>query len=123
MSDLTWITKRSGVGESDVTISIVKSSHSNNGVCSTFRFRNNSYLRITKNDFIEFAVTDSRIYFRESNNKDGFKLTSKSNHDKNASLKTVVDLSQYIGDYDLMWDKELQLNYIKLKEEIKTNGN
>lgn len=119
MSDLTWITKRSGVGERDVTISIVKSSHSNNGVCSAFRFRNNSYLRITKNDFIEFAVTDSRIYFRESNNKDGFKLTSKSNNDKNASLKTVVDLSQYIGDYDLMWDKELQLNYIKLKEEVK----
>lgn len=118
MSDLMWVTKlNSGsFSKADVSINIIKNG--SNKIQYSFRFRNNSFLRFTKTDFMEFAATGTRIYFRESNEKNGFKLSTPSNDGKNKTVKTVVNLDKFIGDYELLWDSKERLNYIDLNKKI-----
>lgn len=114
---LTWIGKQSGKNCSDSEVSVTLNKNGNNKMQTAFRFRNNSALRITKTGFIEYALTSNRIYFRESNRKNGYALTSKTNSDKNCGFKTTHLKDELIGDYDLLWDNAEKLNYIDLTKK------
>lgn len=116
MTDLIWIKKTTNrnLSNPDVSITINKNGKNRDQHC--LRFRNNCFLRFSKNDFVEFAATGTRIYFRESNPKDGYKLTSHSNGC--CGFKTIYNLSKFLGDYELLWDSETKLNYIDLSKKI-----
>lgn len=116
--NLLWVTKANSGSFSKTDVSITLNKNGDNKEQYAFRFRNNSFLRFTKNDFMEFAVTGTRIYFRESNEKHGFKLGSPSQDGKNKSVKTVVNLDKFIGDYELLWDSLNKLNYIDVAKKI-----
>lgn len=118
--NLLWVTKTNSASFSKTDVSITVNKNGNNRDQYAFRFRNNSFLRFTKNDFMEFAVTGSRIYFRESNEKNGFKLSSPSQDGRNKSIKTVINLDKFIGDYELLWDSLNRLNYIDISKKITT---
>ena len=118
MTELIWTTKSNSKNSSEADVSISINKNGNNKSQFSFRFRNNSFLRFTKNEFVEFAVTGARIYFRESNVKEGFKLSTKTQNNKNCGFKTVKDLNKFIGDYELLWDSQLRLNYIDLNKKI-----
>lgn len=118
MTDLVWVTKtNSGIfNKADVSISTNKNG--DNRKQYALRFRNNCFLRFTKNEFMEFALTGTRIYFRESNEKNGFKLGTTSVDGKSKTVKTVLNLDKFIGDYELLWDSQARLNYIDLNKKI-----
>lgn len=119
IEELIWVTKTNSSNFSKSDVSITVNKNGNNKIQYSLRFRNNSYLRFCKNDFVEFAVTGTRIYFRESNEKNGFKLTNSSNNNKNKGFKTIVNLEKFIGDYELLWDSHERINYIDLNKRIE----
>lgn len=122
MQELKWVTKLGSGGyrsraEGDVTLSIhCRNNEIKRRVCITFRKA--CYTRITKGDYIVFAKLGNRIYFKESNKYDGYKLTSF--HDDNQvcdikvhySLLPIEALSISTGDYALNYDKDRDLYYI-----------
>ena len=118
MNNLIWIGKENSNRCANTDVSISMNKHGENKMQTHFRFRNNCFLRFTKNNYVEFAVTGARIYFRESNPKSGYRLTSKSKNGKACSFKTGKDLSKNIGDYELLWDEKEKLNYIDFGKQI-----
>ena len=119
MADLLWVTKSNSHATSQRDVSITLNKNGANKIQTAFRFRNNSFLRFTKNEYVVFATTDTRIYFKEGTSKTGFKLTCKSVDGKSAMFKTAEDLKKFIGDYDLLWDSKEKLNYIDLTKKIE----
>jgi flagellar hook assembly protein FlgD len=115
---LTWIGKTVGKVPSKNEVSVTLNKNGENKFMTAFRFRNNAHLRITKTGFIEYALTSNRIYFRESTERIGYSVTSKSTDGKNVSIKTNRLNDKFIGDYDLLWDGEEKLNYIDVTKRI-----
>ncbi len=118
MDNLIWVGKENcnKSNGSDVTLSMNKNG--TNKKQTHFRFRNSCFLRFTKSGYVEFAVTGSRIYFKESTRKIGYQLTNKSKDMKACSFKTGKNLSKHIGDYELLWDDNVKLNYIDFSKKI-----
>ena len=118
MNNLIWIGKENSNRGISTDVSISMNKNGKNKMQTHFRFRNNCFLRFTKNNYVEFAVTGARIYFRESNQKNGYRLTCKSKDGKACSFKTGKDLSKIVGDYELLWDGNEKLNYIDFGKRI-----
>ena len=118
MNNLIWIGKENSNRGISTDVSISMNKNGKNKMQAHFRFRNNCFLRFTKNNYVEFAVTGARIYFRESNQKNGYRLTCKSKDGKACSFKTGKDLSKIVGDYELLWDCNEKLNYIDFGKRI-----
>ena len=121
MDNLIWVGKENTNrgNKADVTISMNKNGA--NKIQTHLRFRNNCFLRFTKNNYVVFAVTGARMYFKESNQKQGYQLTCKSKDGKSCSFKTGNDLSNHIGDYELLWDSNAKLNYIDFNKKLFCN--
>ena len=115
---LTWIGKTVGKVPSKNEVSVTLNKNGECKFMTAFRFRNNAHLRITKTGFIEYALSSDRIYFRESTERVGYAVTSKSTDGKNVSIKTNRLNDKFIGDYDLLWDNEEKLNYIDVAKKI-----
>ena len=115
--DLMWVTKSNSAGVR-ADVSITKCKNGENKPQYTMTFRNNSYLRFSKNDFIEFAVTGTRVYFRQSNERDGFKLGTATKDNKSKRFKTSLVMDKFIGDYELLWDSQAKLNYIDINRKM-----
>ena len=118
MENLFWIQKNnSTTTKTDVSINRLKNRKCGSPV-SSIRFRNKSYLRVTKNYYIEFAICENKIFFRESNGRNGFKLTDGSCQGSNLGAKITIDLTDFVGDYELLWDEKLKLNYIDTNKKL-----
>lgn len=108
--EFNWITKSRATGNtSDVTITINKNGPNKKQTC--FTFRNGVDNRISKTGYAVMCVVANRIYFKQSDNKDGFSLYSKPNENVHR-FKVSTELPAFIGDYDLCWDAKEKLNYI-----------
>lgn len=119
MSGLIWMTKSKGAANresaSDITISSAKTK--NDRKQTNLTFRNNCFLKIAAGDYIVLAVTKTRVYFKEATAKDGFKLSKKYESASSRYVRTVLDLSEYVGDYSLSYDGRLKAHYIDVTEK------
>lgn len=115
-----WITNRKTPIDADVSITMVKAGKNREQM--SFRFRNNSYLKITNNLYIVYAVHGNRIYFTASDKQKGFRLSFEHGKFETGVFKNKpnikTDMSRFIGDYDLLYDRELQLCYIDPNKKI-----
>lgn len=111
---MEWIgkSKSRGFGVKEVSITMQKAKERKQ---TSFRFGNNCFLRISKSGYIVFALVGNRIYFKESTDKVGYRLTARTN--EAVCFKTNVQLDNFVGDYDLKWDSKERLNYIEKKVE------
>ncbi len=120
MDNLVWMTKSKGAvnrgSAADITISRTKAK--NGRKQSSITFRNNCFLKFAVGDYIVFAVTKTRVYFKEADAKEGFKLSKKNEPDSSRYMRTALDLSEYIGDYSLSYDGHLNAHYIDITEKI-----
>ena len=113
MDNLKWVKKKhcqtfGGKKVSDVTILNCKCDTSKNGLWTWFFFKNNCQYKLTNNGYVVFARENDRIYFKGSNEVEGFKLTCATR------FKASVELSEYIGGYSLLFDESMSLYYIDL---------
>ena len=123
---MEWITKKySRVlnGGSDVSLSL-----SNPGINSgrvVIRFRNDVYLKITKNEFLKCGLQGTRLYFKETSPTEGFKLTSFNKNKSSCltriseELLPISDTKIELGDYKLQYDPNLKMYYIDGLNKIK----
>lgn len=89
-----------------------------------FTIRNGKEKEIATTGRIEVLFVGNRIYFKDSS--DGFKVSNKLDTVHNYYFKLVFtnygyefsDVKQYIGDYDLQYDKREELYFI----EVDTYG-
>lgn len=119
MDNLIWMTKSRSTANSgnsaDVTIS--RSGTRGKQKQTNITFRNNCFLKFAAGDYIVFAVTKTRVYFKEADAKEGFKLSKKHEHASSRYTRTALDLSEYIGDYSLSYDGRLKAHYIDITEK------
>ena len=125
MNGLVWITKSKGAANresaADVTISRTKTKKGQKQ--SSITFRNNCFLKFAVGDYMVFAVTKTRVYFKEADAKEGFKLSKKHEFASTRYVRTALDLSEYIGDYSLSYDGRLKAHYIEVTErEAEVKG-
>lgn len=118
---LDWKGKKMHKSDADVGISVVKRGKGG-GRQTSFRFRNNSFTRLIKNryaKYIQYAVTTNRIYFKESDPSIGLAVSLRDK-DNAGTVKASEALTDFIGDYDLLYDREIGLCYIDANHK-KTN--
>lgn len=122
-------------------------SHSNKDVCITwsdkcgtstydkkaayFTFKNGSWDKISPiNNCFVYAISGSRIYFKDSDIKDGFWMTENKSHIKKEGdfsnsrytsftgrkHKDLIDFCEkHAGDFDLLYDDKNELYFIETK--------
>ena len=96
----------------EVRVSTVRSKPKK---ATSFTFYNNAHLKVTKNEYIVCAMLGNRIYFKESNDLKGYKLSGKKN------LKTISKVfrvgllpEKTNGCYLLEFDHKDGLYYVDL---------
>lgn len=115
MDELVWIKrKRIGSNACDVSVSI-NNSTSHKRPSTAFCFRNNCHLQFTKNGLLTLAISGNRIYFKQEVQGLGYKLSDRNGARKACEFKIAMPLYDFVGDYDLMFDKDMQLSYIERK--------
>lgn len=86
-----------------------------------FRFRKNSNFKITDKDYIVIAKDGNRIYFKEADASQGFKLGNWTNRVR--SFKVAIDKLRLdksaVGEYNLEFDTNLHLHYICLVRKLE----
>jgi len=62
-----------------------------------------------------YAVASPKIYFKQGAEKEGFKLSKNADSSTSSFIKIIptMDLSDFVGDYDLQFDRSEKLYYIK----------
>ena len=86
-----------------------------------FKFRKNcAWKIIATNEFMIVARDGNRIYFKESDSKKGFKLTSEGLNAKAFKLlaKRIDIRDEDYGEYNLEFDTNLHLHYIHLERKL-----
>ena len=126
MEKLIWVKKKIGKvakGAADVIISQVN-DYTKNATPTVIQFKNNSYLRITKNTYITFAVSGTRLYFKQEEPRDGYKLTGFNKDGTSATVKVhqdvlPINVNVEVGSYNLEWDPVLGLHYVDILHKLK----
>lgn len=117
--EFKWIEKQTKCQSAKTDVSVTINSKGKNGRYTNFIFRNNSFLRFSKNNKVVFAIVNDRIYFKEGNEKTGFSLTNPNKDGTTRSFKCDGEQTNFLGDYDLLWDSKEKLNYIDLNKKKK----
>ena len=118
---MEWLSKGKSAGNwikgSDVFISEIEK-----GTCISFRIHKNVLDKITRTSFVRFAIEDDRIYFDESDQRDGWRLSPSGKNGfffkvriERTSLQKVP-----VGNYELKFDKYNGYFYIDLNESLNT---
>ena len=116
MTELLFVEKRGSYrGTKDVSVSIGKDGNVN------MTFRNETYIAIAPNTgHCVYAVADDKIYFKEADERKGFKFTGAgtANDGRYISFSKTKhnELTKWVeeneGDYDLKWDTKLNMWFI-----------
>ena len=111
--NLNFVNKnQSSDREGDVYIRINGKGRLNGNI--SFRFE--SWEKITKGNYIQFAVSGNRMYFTESNATVGYKLGQEGKNQrivKTADETTMGWILKNKGDYPLLYDTAEELYYIE----------
>lgn len=115
-----WIGKGNStagtVGSADVTITL--SAETTKITKTNFRFRNECFKKIAKSGYIVFAINNNKVYFNESTESRGFKLTNISKLGDKASFQCNGLKEPIVGNYDLEYDKVNKLYFIDLEKKL-----
>ena len=117
---MEWITKRSNnyaAAKSDVVI-VRRKSNNDRAPRYGVRFKNGKHLSITNNKKIMYAFTNSRIYFNQCNENNGFTLSDFSVDNRTCCMQITRLNDDFIGDYMLEYDAKEKLYYIDLEKKI-----
>ncbi len=116
-SDLVFVRKSESSGgttrsDIDVSVTII-----DKGNIAGFSFSAKATTILGKPEYIMCAMKNGRIYFVDTDKKNGFKLsgnaTCKRLMSKIPAKKLGVN-DRWIGYYDLLWDVNRELFYIDL---------
>ena len=112
---LDWIIKGKCNLKEDVSITYVSRTDKKD-VCN-ITFRNLVNKKITKTQYIEVAIVGNRMYFRETNEKLGFKISKKQdgiNGYCSIRDRRALEFAKYnSGEFNILYDKENELFYIE----------
>ena len=121
----------------DITVSIIKGGSTYGGKESnrntlSFISRNGKDRSFAPDGYVQILPIGNRIYFKGARSSaEGFKLGAKGTATDlcryfkfNFALYGYEfdDMKQYIGDYDLKYDKREELYYIEVEPVIKTTS-
>lgn len=113
---MEWITKQYYRRKNclqDVTVTVCGNPKDKKGYRTTFAFRNNCNKKISPNDYIVFGFTGTRVYFKNAKETEGFHLFLRTKERGTTRRVSITgNYSGFIGDYDLLFDKENGLWYI-----------
>ena len=114
---LNWISKQETYSSADISIKVYRQK---NSCVGGIIFRNKSDLAIGNNGYIQVAIDDNRLYFRQSNEKDGYHVNNKSGN-STKGLRIVNEqfydfCKRYKGDYEMKYDRKNGLYFIEGKE-------
>lgn len=116
---MEWITKLKAASLSNADVSITKTAKSNkNKIRYALRFRNMSYAKITTTKKIVYALSGSKLYFKEGNEREGFSLNGFNIDNTACSTMFTLLNDEYCGDYKLEYDKAEKLYYIDTEKKI-----
>lgn len=99
--------KKFNKGDSDVTITVGKDGR------YKFTFRNEIWKCITNTDYVVFAPCKGRMFFKESDSRNGYKLCISGPTPNRYMFTTIMGDTDFIGDYELKYDDFLELYYIE----------
>ena len=114
-SDLNFVTKkaRTGVGvDADVSLTLVKK-----GKFVALSIDRTAAAMLGDAGYIVAARLGSRIYFRQSNAINGFKVQDKEHSSRVYVQMPAADLKvngDWIGFYKIWWNSERELFYIDI---------
>lgn len=121
MEELIFIKKKVGRSETDVSVNTTHSKSRGNNVSIIFRNNVHRFITMGKSEFVVLALIGERIYFKYSDERDGWKL---SKNGSNGTEHRYVSLSENVapafykfcethtGDYALKYDDDRNLHYI-----------
>lgn len=119
MKELNFITKAKTSARTQTDISVRANSVGSDGAHAnrvTVTVRNGCDKKIGMNGYTVVAIDNGRMYFSNANSSVGFKLSRNRSGNKYTIGITEPSLrrwaEKYQGDYDLMFDGDLNYWYI-----------
>lgn len=91
----------------------------NNRTKARFTIRNGVSQLISETEYIQFSIPDTKhIYFMTGTKETGLKMTSQDKESENRYVQInkasdAEELIPFCGDYEIKFDQECQLYYIK----------
>ena len=119
LPELNWVTKKVRNHYhtdkfSDVYISISeKKSKEYKNFRLLFHFRDRVKEKMNTSGYLCFAVFENRIYFKESDSINGFRISSKAKNSKTITMAPSIK-EEDIPKYEKFCGKELELKYDEL---------
>lgn len=129
---LNFVTKNTTrkAAEKEVAVRLNRAGAYSNGASRynvAFRFYENAHKKICANsEYMVYAIDEStqRIYFKESNAIEGYKVSNTNFRNSEITSKTVsaavsdIDFwNGCIGDYNLLYDRNEKLYYIEYSKK------
>ena len=118
---MEWLENSKGQRRSEFDGEVILSFEKNGRI--QFKFRKNSIYKIISNEeYIVVANDGNKIYFKESNSKQGFRLskwTSNSKIFKVLRPRFPLNEDDWAGEYNLEYDSKLGLHYICLNRKLE----
>lgn len=117
---LKWISKQETYSSSDISLRVYKQK---NSYCGGVIFRNKSDIAISSNGYIQVAIDENRLYFRKSDEKDGYHINTKNKGNIHTKALRIVNedfydfCKKYQGNYSLQYDKKFDLYFVAGKEK------
>lgn len=120
MQELEFLSKQRCVGCAD-DCDVYIGFHNSRQV--GISFRRNSYVKLTKTGYITIAPLHTRLYFKEADKYNGWKLTDYRNSNTKCEFKIAKSLLPIgtieKGAYNLEFDKDRKLYYIAVEHKLK----
>lgn len=123
LDKMNWLQKEKQrtVGGADISISVQTKNRGNakdggKVVCVTFR--NGCHDLITDTEYIQLGVYKNRVFIRQVDSADGYKLSKPGGTARNRYVKMpgVDVLKDFIGDYELKYDNFLDMYYVEKEQ-------
>lgn len=127
LRQMNWTVSRGTTSRSDADVSVNLNAKGKNTVGQNLgiTLRHGVSEMISGTEYAQICIHKNRIYFRESDSRQGYKMTKNhQNEDRSATPASrenrymkVTNLSEtskaFIGDYELKYDDFLELYYIE----------
>lgn len=104
-------------GDYPISINFIPSKRKDKKSHLSFVIRDGKHKDLTSTGYIQICPHKNRMYFREAESREGYKLYQASNSSpNNRYTKIAIDdnnLKEFVGDYVLKHDDFLELSYIE----------
>lgn len=125
IAGLEWVNPRKESAKRssnmDLSIRTIQAGHKGN-YCTgiSFTLRNGTYKYL--GEYVELAICKNRVYFKSVDHEALHFMNNKASDNYYARItvesKTTKILEQFVGDYDLEYDKYLEFYYVEKKDEV-----